>query len=163
MGIKRSGDYLIGDTRNDIGEAYQDMFKTGKSQLDTQKAADMMKKLLEMEDLLSKAPKKQRTISIDRLEASLAATKAQMEQLQKEQEVLNKAVAYAATLPFKVGDAGFHKDYGNVLIGNILLNDSLNEENTFYVVITAKGSQKELPMKEVVPITEATKILFGKK
>lgn len=41
--------------------------------------------------------------------------------------------------------------------------DLLNEENTFYVVVTSKGSQKELPVKEVVPITEATKILFGKK
>jgi len=162
MAIKRSGDYLIGDTRQE-SEAYKDMFKSPNPSIDIKQAADMMKKLLEAEDFLAKKSRGTRAFSIDRLEAGIAANKAKMDQLKKEQELFDKALAYAATLPFKVGDAAFHKDYGNVLINNILMDDTLSNETTQYVVVTNKGSQRELPIREVVPISEATKILFGKK
>lgn len=161
--IKRSGDYLIGDTR-EASEAYRDMFKSpNQASVDIKQAADMMKKLLEMEDLVSKKSRGTRAFSIDRLEAGVAANKAKIEQLKKEQDLFDKALAFAATLPFKVGDAAFHKEYGNVLISNILMDDNLSNDTTQYVIITNKGSQREVPMKEVMPISEATKILFGKK
>ena len=159
--VKRHGDYLISDTTQD-SIAYQDMFKKN-GVADRQKTADMMKKLLEMEDAMESIARRARTFTSEQVQATIAANKAKIEELQKQQDILNKAVEYIGTLPFKEGDAVFHKDLGNVLISTISFNDNLNEESTYFTVVNRNGHKKEVPMKEIVPITEATKILFGKK
>lgn len=68
---------------------------------------------------------------------------------------------------FKVGDVAFHKDFGNVLIRDIHIsyswtNDQIENPFISYSVWTQKESER-VYADSLVPITEATKILFNKK
>lgn len=61
-------------------------------------------------------------------------------------------------LTFKIGDAAFMPDHGNVIIKGI----SVDPENleVAYVVIGRRG---EFRTKELLPINEATSVLYGQK
>ncbi len=61
-------------------------------------------------------------------------------------------------LTFRIGDAAFMPDHGNVIIKGI----SVDPENleTAYIVVGRKG---EFRTKELLPINEATSVLYGQK
>lgn len=66
-------------------------------------------------------------------------------------------------LPFKEGDVAFHPKHGNVIIKRIEYG---TEESSFedikYVCIDINAQTHKLPYKEVIEITNSTKLLFGK-
>lgn len=67
------------------------------------------------------------------------------------------------TLPFKEGDVAFHPDYGNVIIKAIQYGPAESDfEDIKYNVVTLNGTVSK-SYKEFVEISEATKVLFGKK
>lgn len=72
-------------------------------------------------------------------------------------------------LQFKVGDVAFHKDYGNVLVRQVLMKDDYSLGRDFtgvegdfaYEIVTMEGPMV-VPTSDLVPITEMTKALYGK-
>ena len=98
----------------------------------------------------------QRSISqrIKDLNDSIVRAKDEIERLEKAQQFID-------ALPFKEGDAAHHKDYGNVLVKMIRCDES-NFEKTVYDIVSTKG-QATVNYKELIPINNATKILYGKK
>lgn len=97
-------------------------------------------------------------------EEIVQARKAALEHIKKLQDEVDKydrLIEFVDKLPFKEGDAAFHKDHGNVLVAGIALNETT--ENSTYSVITKKGNRYSVKVDELMPISEATKVLFGKK
>jgi len=97
----------------------------------------------------------------DELHESIRALKSRIAAEQSELDKLNEVVDYIERLPFKEGDAVFHPEHGNVLISGIVLNSTM--ENSSYAIILKNGKRLYVPFNSVVPISEATKVLFGKK
>jgi hypothetical protein len=97
-------------------------------------------------------------------EEIVQARKAALDHIRKLQEEVDKydrLIQFVDKLPFKEGDAAFHKDHGNVLVAGVALNETT--ENSTYSVITKKGNRYSVKVEELMPISEATKVLFGKK
>lgn len=66
-------------------------------------------------------------------------------------------------LPFKEGDVAFHKEYGNVLIKSVIYGTTEEElEDIKYSIITCKDGYKKASYNELIPISEATKVLYAK-
>lgn len=80
---------------------------------------------------------------------------------QQQNERIDKALEFIDTLPFQEGDVAFHKDYDNVIVDEISINMVNPEESSYYII--ARGTKCNVPYQELVPISEATKILFSKK
>lgn len=89
------------------------------------------------------------------------AAQAQIEKLQKDLNRYDKTLEFIESLPFKEGDAAFHKDHGNVLIHGVSINE--NFENSTYSIVLRTGKRLQVKTDELMPISEATKVLFGKK
>lgn len=67
-------------------------------------------------------------------------------------------------LPFKEGDVAFHKEYGNILVKSIEYGTTEDElEDIKYNVITCHKGTVKVSFREVIPITETTKLLYEKK
>ena len=65
-------------------------------------------------------------------------------------------------LPFREGEAAFHATHGNVLIRSIEFGAAETDfEDIKYGVVTLSGGYQKVSYKEVLPITEATKSLYG--
>lgn len=79
--------------------------------------------------------------------------------LKKEQ--LQKAQKFISELPFKAGDAAFHRNLGNVLVQGVLFNSG-DHDNSSYVILMTSGKRGQIPLNELVPISEATKVLYGR-
>ncbi len=125
---------------------------------DATKIRDLLDQFAEFEDLVKMdRPNK----SIDSFESEIQRTEEKIKNLQENLASLIKAKEFYEGLPFRLGDAAFHKDYGNVIIKTITVNkDDL--EASQYVVVTVE-KQAKVNVKELVPITDATKALFGRK
>lgn len=152
--ITRSGDYLIGDTR----DMYADMFKMGH----TMGTIDP-KVLQHMRDLLEQDGKPQHSSAVftaDEMHQGIREIDKRIEQLRQEREGYQRAIEFVNGLPFKDGDAAFHRNHGNVLVTGIMLNE--NFENSSYSILLKTGKRLQVPLSEIVPITEATKILYAK-
>lgn len=83
-----------------------------------------------------------------------------IEQQQKQLEKYNDLLKFVDGLPFKEGDVAFHKDYGNVIINGICINETV--ENSTYSVVIKTGNKMHVPIKDLMPISDATKVLYGK-
>lgn len=157
MAVNRRGDWLIGDSRKSIDQAYEDMFKgNNMGKIDP-------KVLQHMQDLLNSESFTRRETSVFTAEEMYQATKEidrRIEQLKKEREGYQRAIEFVNSLPFKDGDAAFHRTHGNVLVTGIMLNE--NFENSSYSILLKTGKRLQVPLSEIVPITEATKILYAK-
>lgn len=66
-------------------------------------------------------------------------------------------------LPFKEGDVAFHKQFGNVLIKSIDYGSSEEDlEKVEYRVYTTNHAVQTISYKDLIPISEATTLLYGK-
>lgn len=81
--------------------------------------------------------------------------------IQAKKRVLEQALEFISNLPFKAGDAAFHRAFGNVLIQGVLLNSG-NYQNSSYCILLTSGKRGQAPLNELLPISEATKVLYGK-
>lgn len=99
--------------------------------------------------------------TIEEVQQARKAAKAQIEKLQQEMKKFDQILEFIEQLPFKEGDAAFHKDHGNVLIGGVALNEVV--ENSTYSIVLRTGKRLQVKTDELMPISEATKVLFGKK
>lgn len=84
-----------------------------------------------------------------------------IEVLQNQIEEIQKSKELYESLPFKSGDVAFHKTYGNVLIRGVTLNRT-NFDDSKYSIVT-QDITINVGIDELVPISEATKVLFGKR
>lgn len=67
------------------------------------------------------------------------------------------------SLPFKEGDVAFHPEHGNVIVRSIEYGSKDSDfEDIKYVIVTSRAQTPRVSYKELVPITEATKVLYGK-
>jgi len=67
-------------------------------------------------------------------------------------------------LPFGEGDVAFHAEYGNVIIKSIEYGPTEDDfQDIKYNAVTLRNGTVKKSYKEFVPITEATKILYGEK
>lgn len=73
-------------------------------------------------------------------------------------------------LEIKEGDAAFHKDFGNVIVRRFFVGDAtaviaVKKEYEGKIMAETVGlhGSASVCADELVPITEATKVLFGKK
>lgn len=74
-------------------------------------------------------------------------------------ETANALQERAEQLPFKIGDAIFVKDIGNVIINGITLDDN----SEFYYETLGTSGTNFVKAVEALPINETTKVLYGKK
>lgn len=75
------------------------------------------------------------------------------------------------TLKFKAGDVAFHKNYGNVLVREVIIKDNYSmviardiqavDGDFCYEIVTLNGPVV-VPVDELLPITEMNKVLYGK-
>lgn len=66
-------------------------------------------------------------------------------------------------LPFGEGDAVFHKEFGNVIIRSVEFGAAeTNFEDITYTIVTIKAQTRKVSYKDVVAITPATKVIYGK-
>jgi len=92
-----------------------------------------------------------------------------LDRIQKEADKLTELKEKLKDLKFKSGDVAFHKDFGNVLVRQVLMKDdySLGRDYTgiegdfAYEIITLEGPQV-VATDDVLPITELNKVLYGK-
>lgn len=84
-----------------------------------------------------------------------------IEGLQNQIDQIEKSKEEYESLTFKSGDVAFHKQYGNVLIRGVTLN-KINFEASRYSIVT-QDIMVSVALDELVPISEATKVLFGKR
>lgn len=84
------------------------------------------------------------------------------EKLKKEMEMYEKALHYLENAPFKQGDCGYTKEYGNVLIKEIFF-DTTDVKNPIvkYTVATIHGD-REVEINKILPLNDATKVLYSK-
>jgi hypothetical protein len=99
--------------------------------------------------------------TIEELREARKQALGRIEKLQQEIAEYDKIEQFASELPFKEGDAAFHKDHGNVLIHGVSINE--NFENSTYSIVLRTGKRLQVKTDELMPISEATKVLFGKK
>lgn len=91
---------------------------------------------------------------LEQLKAEIVAAEASLEEVKK--------------LKFRRGDAAYHPNYGTVLIRDIRLgdpsarNDSLNSYNKIVVDIVSMTNTHYVAISELLPLTDATKILYQK-
>ena len=144
---KRTGQGWIDDTNVKIHHSHADMM-------------DAIKKLGAMEDLIKESMKSP-IYTFDEIKQARRATKDKITKLNEELEKYDNMIEKIDSLPFKEGDAVFHPDHGNVLIGGICINDSF--ENSTYSITLKTGKRAQVPFNSVMAITDATKILYSKK
>lgn len=81
--------------------------------------------------------------------------------IQAKKQVLEQAFEFISNLPFRAGDAAFHRVFGNVLVQGVLLNSG-DHENSSYCILLTSGKRGQAPLNELLPISEATKVLYSK-
>lgn len=89
-----------------------------------------------------------------------------IEQGKYEIETMEKHLKLMDTLSFKQGDAVFHKEFGNVIIREIYIPGPYKQNphgDELSAVVTTVDTELEVKYKDLLPISEATKILFEKK
>ena len=127
-----------------------------------QEMQDLVKAKQEMEYLMRQAMGMTEPIfTYQDLKEHIQKTKQTIDDAQRQLEELYKIIEYVDALPFKEGDAAFHKDHGNVLVGGLVLNKVI--ENSCYSITTKTGKRCNVPFDSLMPITEATKVLYGRK
>lgn len=121
-----------------------------------QDMADIISQFKELEDLVKIERKSPRSLGqrIRDLRDQREAIERQLEDLQKAQEFLD-------TLEFREGDVAVHKEYGNVLVKAIEV-DETNLENSKYVVVGIR-QQTKVPYKDLMPLNDTTRTLYGNK
>lgn len=100
-----------------------------------------------------------KTVTLDQRIADLERKKeeiiAKIARMKEVREIYEK-------LPFGEGDVAFHAEYGNVIIKSIEYGPAESDyEDIKYNAITMNSGTVKKSFKEFVPITEATKILYG--
>lgn len=65
-------------------------------------------------------------------------------------------------LPFKEGDVAFHAEYGNILVKSIQFGPPESDFEIKYIVVDMNAKTHTVEWKTLLPITEATKALYGK-
>lgn len=66
-------------------------------------------------------------------------------------------------LPFKEGDVAFHPEHGNVIVRSIEYGSKDSDfEDIKYVIVTSRAATVKVSYKDVIAISEATKVLYGK-
>jgi len=92
-----------------------------------------------------------------------------LDRIQKEADKLNELKEKLKDLKFKSGDVAFHKDFGNVLVRQVLMKDDYSLGRDFtgvegdfaYEIVTMDGPQV-VATEDLLPITELNKVLYGK-
>lgn len=98
------------------------------------------------------------------LEESLIKIEQDITYHQDRKNRLSEILDIVKSLQFQEGDVAFHRNFGNILIKGAHLNiDERKETAVNYSIITSKGIIQVVPLDSIVPISEATKILFGKE
>lgn len=102
-----------------------------------------------------------KTVSLDDRIADLVKKRdeitARIDRMNEVRDVYNK-------LPFGEGDVAFHTEYGNVIIKSIEYGPTEDDfQDIKYNAITRNNGTVKKSYREFVPITEATKILYGDK
>lgn len=125
-----------------------------------------MDKMREMEDLARYliddfADKKETSTTAESIDQEINRLTERLNNYQQKIEKLTIAKDFVKDLPFTEGDAAFHPEHGNVIVDMFTLNIENLEASTYRIV--TRSQRIKVPYKEVIPITEATKTLFGKK
>lgn len=126
---------------------------------DAEKMKDLIAQFQDFEDLIGIASPKNR--AVQSFDQEIDNVKNKIKHYTESLAKLEKAKEFYDGLPFRLGDAAFHKDHGNVLIKSITVNQE-DLEDSHYVIVGI-DKQYKVPIKELVPINEATKALFGRK
>lgn len=95
------------------------------------------------------------------LKEDLKRCKESYKLLEAQKKAIEEGLEFMQNLPFKSGDAAFHRGLGNVLVQGIMFNIG-TFENSSYVIIMSSGKRGQVPLNELLPISEATKVLYGK-
>lgn len=155
------------DTRIHSGPVASNPMKDEIEKLQKMKAEyDRMKKMkmgmdYGMDAYINEPSSRIRIRSYDELEKNRNHIKDQLERLNS---ALEKQIAVEdkiKDLPFQIGDAVFHKEYGNMIITGIDIIEN-TEELVRYITIGRMG-EKIVPAKECLPVNETTKVLYGNK
>ena len=127
---------------------------------DAAKIKDLLDQFQEFESIIRDDRKSRGTTNIDSFDAEISALEKKISDYQDRLVSVKKAKDFYEGLPFKMGDVAFHKDYGNVLITGISVHQD-NFEESKYAIRSLNGDFR-VNVKDLVPITEATKALFGR-
>ena len=148
-----------------------DIFGNSFAQREKEKAEQQMKKLEELArymhegldewGVVKKPHSKSKMTAKENLTRERSHNSERILSAQQQNDRIDKALEFISTLPFQEGDVAFHKDYGNVIVDEIAININSPEESSYYII--ARGTKCNVPYKELVPISEATKILYSKK
>lgn len=130
-----------------------DMWQISKSKQDM----EVVKRAIEEMAGMHREP----IFTIEEVQQARKAVSEQIKKLQNDLEKYDELVKFMDELPFKEGDAAFHKDHGNVLVSGVVLNETV--QNSTYSVVLKTGRKLQVKTDELMPISEATKVLFGKK
>ncbi len=130
------------------------------SKSDAAKIKDLLDQFQEFESIILDDRKSRGTTNIESFDAEISALEKKISDYQDRLVSVKKAKDFYEGLPFKMGDAAFHKDYGNVLITGISINQDSFTDSKY--AIRAVNGDFRVNVKDLVPITEATKALFGR-
>lgn len=123
----------------------------------SQQLEDSLKKFYELEKIL----KESKIVSTPQdVSQRLKELKDQKNLIEDQIQNLEQAEAFLDSLAFKEGDVAFHKEHGNVLVKGVVL-DEVILENTHYMIVSTK-TQVKVPYKELLPVNNTTKTLYGK-
>ena len=157
MGMKKSNkDYLLPDT-------YQDMFGyvNNKASISPH-ILEEMKKMINAPSHRIDEYGNEVLVTEQDLKDDLEKLQRSVEEAKRKSEKIQEALSFIQSLPFRVGDAAFHRSLGNVLVNGVIVNSGDNYNNSSYSITTLNGKRGQVPLNELVPISEATKILYGK-
>lgn len=157
MEMKKSNkDYLLPDT-------YSDMYGyvSNKASISPHILDEMKKLMMPPSNRIDEYGNEVLVTEQD-LKDDLEKLQKSVEEARRKSEKIQDALSFIQSLPFRVGDAAFHRSFGNVLVNGVVLNSGEGYQNSSYSITMMSGKRGQVPLDELVPISEATKILYGK-
>jgi hypothetical protein len=95
------------------------------------------------------------------LSRAIQESENKIDQLQKEMDKYKFVAEEIKKMGFKIGDVAFHKEHGNVIVKGVALQAEGELFICGYAIICRKG-EYVVEQNELVPISETTKILYGR-
>lgn len=126
--------------------------------INTQDVEEMKKKIEEFTQQYSSI--KQMIFTVEEIQQAKKAVQDQIRIKQDELTRYDEMLSFIDTLEFKEGDVAFHKDHGNVIVSGLTLHEAVQDSQ--YVIVTKTGRKIAVATKDLLPISEATKVLYGK-